>query len=109
MELPFVQLYKKLEAMQNAEPMNIAMAGFKLKNTLSDFGSVNRGVCVVDNGKLTSIEETYSIRREADGKVHSGKDGQPDKLLDEDCYVSMNIWACPAGFIDKLDKHFIFS
>ena len=102
----FTVLYKKLEAMQNAEPMNIAMAGFKLKNTLSDFGSVNRGVCVVENGKLTSIEETYSIRREDDGKVHSGKEGCPDKLLDEDCYVSMNIWACPAGFIDKLDRHF---
>ena len=102
----FTVLYKKLEEMQDAEPMNIAMAGFKLKNTLSDFGSVNRGVCVVENGKLTSIEETYSIRRESDGKVHSGKEGCPDKLLDEDCYVSMNIWACPAGFIDKLDAHF---
>ena len=102
----FSELYKKLEAMQDAEPMNIAMAGFKLKNTLSDFGSVNRGVCVVKDSKLASIEETYEIRREADGLVHSGKDGQPDKLLDEDSFVSMNIWACPAGFIDKLDKHF---
>ena len=102
----FTVLYEKLEEMQDAEPMNIAMAGFKLKNTLSDFGSVNRGVCVVESGKLTSIEETYSIRRESDGLVHSGKEGCPDKLLDDDCYVSMNIWACPAGFIDKLDKHF---
>lgn len=103
----FTELYKKLEAMQDTEPMNIAMAGFKLKNTLSDFGSVNRGVCVVEGGKLTSIRETYEIRRESDGLIHSGKDGQPDKLLDEDSFVSMNMWACPAGFIGKLDEKFV--
>ena len=61
----FTELYKKLQTMPQTEPMNIAMAGFELKNTLSDFGSVNRGVCKVDGEKLTSICETYNIRREA--------------------------------------------
>ena len=100
----FTELYKKLQTMPQTEPMNIAMAGFELKNTLSDFGSVNRGVCKVNGNKLSSICETYEIRREQDGLVHSGKD--IDKVLDESSCVSMNIWACPAGFIDKLDKHF---
>lgn len=100
----FTELYKKLQTMPQTEPMNIAMAGFELKNTLSDFGSVNRGVCKVNGNKLSSICETYEIRREQDGLVHSGKDS--DKVLDENSCVSMNIWACPAGFIDKLDKHF---
>lgn len=100
----FTELYKKLQTMPQTEPMNIAMAGFKLKNTLSDFGSVNRGVCKVNGNKLSSICETYEIRREQDGLVHSGKDS--DTVLDESSCVSMNIWACPAGFIDKLDKHF---
>lgn len=103
----FKVLYEQLENMQaHSDKMTIAMAGFKLKNTLSDFGSVNRGVCEVENGKLTRVCETYNIRRESDGKVHSGKEEQPDKLLDENSFVSMNIWACPAGFIDKLDKQF---
>ena len=100
----FTELYKKLQTMPQTEPMNIAMAGFELKNTLSDFGSVNRGVCKVNGNKLSSICETYEIRREQDGLVHSGKDS--DTVLDENSCVSMNIWACPAGFIDKLDKHF---
>ena len=100
----FTELYKMLQTMPQTEPMNIAMAGFELKNTLSDFGSVNRGLCKVNGNKLSSICETYEIRREQDGLVHSGKD--IDKVLDENSCVSMNIWACPAGFIDKLDKHF---
>ena len=101
----FVQLYAQLEKMQQqSDKMTISMAGFRLANTLSDFGSVNRGVCKVSGGKLEHIRETYNIRREADGQVHSGK--TEDKLLDENSCVSMNIWACPAGFIDRLDKHF---
>lgn len=100
----FVQLYEKLASMHDNEPLNIAMAGFELKNTLSDFGSVNRGVCKVSGSRLTSICETYEIHRETDGLVHSGK--QTDTIIDENSTVSMNIWACPAGFIDKLDNHF---
>lgn len=101
----FEGLYNKLlQFSDQTEKTNIAMAGFKLKNTLSEFGSVNRGVCTVSDGKLTSICETYEIRREPDGLLHSGT--VQDKLLDEDSVVSMNMWACPAGFIDKLDKRF---
>ena len=101
----FVQLYNALQGMQkHTEPMEIALAGFELKNTLSDFGSVNRGVCKVSGGKLGSIKETYNIRREQDGLVHSGK--ETDTILDENSIVSMNMWACPAGFIDKLAKRF---
>lgn len=101
----FVQLYKQLENVNESDgKTHIAMAGFKLANTLSDFGSVNRGVCQTNDGKLEHICETYNIRREADGAVHSGK--TQDKILDENSCVSMNIWACPAGFIDKLDKQF---
>lgn len=101
----FTELYKKLEQMnREAEPMSIAMAGFRLRNTLSDFGSVNRGVCKVNGEKLTSICETYDISRGGDGLVRSGRD--KDTVIDEDSFVSMNMWACPAGFIGKLDKHF---
>lgn len=80
------------------------MAGFILKNTLSDFGAVNRGVCEVKDSMLTDVVETYNIRRENDGKVYSGKEETAE--LDENCYVSMNMWACPDGFIDKLNGMF---
>lgn len=84
--------------------LHLGMAGFILKNTLSDFGAVNRGVCKAENGMMTDVVETYNIRREADGRVYSGKEDTAE--LDENCYVSMNMWGCPAGFIEKLCGRF---
>ncbi len=64
------------------------LAGFILKNTLSDNGSVARGVCEVENGYLKEINEITNIRdmkyEEADGKVIT---------LPDDTVVSMNMWA----------------
>ena len=102
----FVQLYEQLKQMQTVpgKPIPIALAGFELKNTLSDFGSVNRGVCKVKDGQLQSIKETYNIRREADGNIHCGK--ETDEIIPGDNPVSMNMWACPPEFITKLGEYF---
>lgn len=101
----FVKLHDYLTAEHKSDKLALSMAGFVLKNTLSEFGSVNRGVCKVDeNNFLLDVEETYNIRREADGKVYSGK--TETKELSEDCYVSMNMWGCPEGFIDRLYERF---
>ena len=101
----FVKLHDFLIEGQTGDKLKMAMAGFVLKNTLSDNGAVNRGVCKVDeNDMLVDVEETYNIRREADGRVLSGK--EETKKLSEDSYVSMNMWGCPAGFIEKLNERF---
>lgn len=84
--------------------LNMCLSGFILKNTLSRIGAVNRGVCVTENGLLKDVFETYNIRRENDGLIHSGTDD--DKLLDENSYVSMNMWGCPQGFFELLDEEF---
>lgn len=70
----------------------IAMAGFKLKNTLSENGGVTRGICQVENGHthITDVVETSNIimteiEAEADGVI-----------LDPESYVSMNMWGFPA-------------
>lgn len=103
----FVKLYDFLnEDHSDSDKIDLAMAGFILKNTLSEFGSVNRGVCKIDeNDLLVDVEETYNIRREKDGKVYSGENEAVE--LSEDSYVSMNMWGCPANFIDKLEERFI--
>ena len=102
----FVKLHDFLTKDHGNDKLHMGMAGFILKNTLSDFGSVNRGVCKLDDKNLlVDVEETYNIRREADGKVYSGEEETTE--LDENCYVSMNMWACPAGFIDKLEERFV--
>ena len=101
----FVKMHDFLVQEQNGDKLKMSMAGFILKNTLSDNGAVNRGVCKVDsNGMLVDVEETYNIRREFDGKVYCGKEESVE--LSEDSYVSMNMWGCPTGFIDKLNERF---
>ncbi len=67
------------------------MVGFKVKNTLSENGSVSRGVCEVDaEGNLVSMVERTSIERK-DGTVYY-RDGDRDVAISEDTPVSMNIF-----------------
>lgn len=84
--------------------LDLGMAGFILKNTLSENGTVTRGVCEVDDDNmLRTVRETYELRRCDDGKVYSLKTGQE---VSEDSYVSMNMWACTPCFIDALEDRF---
>lgn len=78
------------------------MAGFKLGNTLSENGTVTRGVCHTDqNGKLIKIKETYGVRR--NGDAATSEDGEKIPL---DCPVSMNMWGYTPDFLDELKKRF---
>ena len=80
----------------------LCMAGFILKNTLSDNGGVTRGLCRVDgDGFLTEVVETSDIVRVPGG---AAVQGQP---VDGDGYVSMNMWGFPsAAFMDVLSENF---
>ena len=80
---------------------NYGLVSYKLKDTLSDFGSVSRGVCKVSNGKLSSINEHLKIERR-DGII---KDFYSGNILDEDDYVSMNFWLCRSNFFNYLDSY----
>ena len=80
---------------------NYGLVSYKLKDTLSDFGSVSRGVCKVSNGKLSSINEHLKIERR-DGII---KDFNSGNTLDKDDYVSMNFWLCRSNFFNYLDSY----
>lgn len=78
-----------------------AMAGFVLKNTLSENGGVTRGICQVDgNGFLTDVVETKNIVKTAGGAEANGQ------TLDVNSYVSMNMWALQPEFVQVLDEGF---
>ena len=78
-----------------------AMAGFIMKNTLSENGGVTRGVCQVDGkGFLTDVVETKNIIKTAGGAAADGH------VLDSNGYVSMNMWALQPEFIPILDRGF---
>ena len=80
--------------------------GFMLKNTLSEHGAVNRGVCKTDdNGLLRSVEETKGIVRDENGVITGTYRGET-RTLDEYDTVSMSMWGFGADFMPKLEKRF---
>ena len=82
------------------------MAGYQLKNTLSDNGSVTRGVVEVDNnGYLKDVVETYNIFKSPAGAYTKNEDGTENKLP-ENCNVSMNMWGLYPEFLDVLEENF---
>ena len=87
-------------------PEPVCMAGFELRNTLSDNGGVTRGICRVDgNGALTGIDETKQIIRYMDGAAVRKDDGSLVTLA-PDSLVSMNMWGFMPGFMDILRQGF---
>lgn len=86
---------------------DMCMAGFILKNTLSDNGTVTRGICVADaNDYLTKVVETGGIQKCADGTVEH-EDNGADLKITLDFHVSMNMWGCQPKFIGELERGFV--
>lgn len=87
-------------------PFSFCMAGFILKNTLSDNGGVTRGVCTVDeNNMLVDVVETGDITKVPEGAAVP--DGDTMKPIDADSYVSMNMWGLTPQFIEGLEAGFV--
>ena len=85
---------------------DICMGGFILSNTLSDNGSVTRGVCQVDdNGILKTVNETYDIRMTDQGLTARDEQGAPVAVSPSQP-VSMNMWGLPVKFLDELERGF---
>lgn len=103
----FEQLYAWLQ--ETHEDYALAMAGFILKNTLSDNGGVTRGICEVADGHthVVGVHETPNIIKTPTGAEADGV------TLDPESYVSMNMWAFPASegcdpaFMKVLEDHFV--
>ena len=98
----YVLLHDFLEQYDPAHPEKLCMAGFVLKNTLSDNGAVTRGICRMnDAGYLTGVDETKGIEKTADGAQAGGK------VLDVDSLVSMNMWGLSPEFMGLLKDGFV--
>ena len=98
----FVLLHDFLENYTPEKPGDLCMAGFVLKNTLSDNGAVTRGICRMNaEGYLTGVDETSGIEKTADGAQAGGK------AVDADSLVSMNMWGLTPEFVTMLDQGFV--
>ena len=100
----FSTIYDYLVA--NEDESAYAMVGYRLRNTVTEHGSVARGVCEVENGKLTNITERTKIYKRGDDAAFTEDDGQTFTDLPGSTIVSMNLWGFSAGLIDQLWARF---
>lgn len=102
----FVAMHEALTGEEKeSDKEQIYLAGFVLKNTLSDNGGVTRGICSQDEeGCLTGIQETKNIIRTESGAAAMTNDGLVD--IDPESLVSMNMWGLMPSFVDTLRSGF---
>lgn len=103
----FVKLHDFLVSGENlGREFTMGMGGFILKNTLSDNGTVTRGVSVVDgNGLLSQVHETTGIEMGEDGQIKCDSE-EVQKWISPEDKVSMNMWAGYPKFLDFLAEDF---
>ncbi len=91
----------------NSPDYHFCMAGFILGNTLSEHGTVTRGICkVTEQDLLSKVEETFALKRQ--GTMAVGKDSMGKEiLLDLNTLVSMNMWGFTPNFLEVLEEDFV--
>lgn len=106
----FAALGERLQSYRRIEEEQYCLVGYALGATLTEAGTVSRGVCTVDaRGALKSIDEHTKIAREGEKIVDRG--GVEPVELPEQAVVSMNCWGFTEPFLQRLDKelHTFFS
>ena len=85
---------------------DMCMGGFILENTLSDNGTVTRGVCQVnEDGTLRDVTETFDIEWK-DGSLKANDEQGNPVSVNPDQHVSMNMWGLPPRFLEELETGF---
>ena len=90
----------------SAKENDYCMVGYMLGNTVTEHGSVARGVCCADDkGNLADIVERLRIEK-YEGGIHFTEDGETWEDLSADTIVSMNMWGFTPNFLDQLAEQF---
>jgi hypothetical protein len=100
------QSYRALAAHLNSATSDYAVMGFVLRNTLSQFGSVARAVCNVnEGGYLDTILELKNVEREGGHAGNIDSEGHETRLTGDEI-VSMNMWGFTPHVFDQLHEQF---
>ena len=86
---------------ENETPHHYAMLGYQLRNTVTEFGSVARGVCHVENGFLHDITERTKIFKRGDDAAFT-EDGVTFTPISGDTLVSMNFWGFTPQILEEI-------
>ena len=102
----FKTIYDALCKAEDTDKFDYCMVGYEVGKTVTENGSVARGVCYTDeNGYLTEVVERTRIEK-YDGGIHYTEDGENWVDLTEDTIVSMNMWGFTPSFLDEIEKGF---
>ena len=100
----FKVIYDQLSS--GTDPNGYCMVGYELCKTVTENGSVARGVCSTDeNGYLTVVTERTRIEQ-YEGGIHYTEDGENWVDLADDTIVSMNMWGFMPSFLDEVKARF---
>lgn len=85
---------------------NHCIITYPITSTLSEYGTVSRGICAVENGKLVKIVEHTKVSRKGGKLIHTAEDGR-EILIPEDAPANMNLFGFQQSFFDILDRECI--
>ncbi len=101
----FEKIYNFLKNTNDDVKYHYAMVGYRIKNTVTEQGTVSRGICESDeNGMLKSIVERTKIGIK-DGNIYYTED-DVDYALDPEALVSMNLWGFTTSYLEECKKRF---
>ncbi len=100
-KLGFQAVYDFLRTEQTGHTLPFCMVAYEMGKTITDSGSVARGICQVENGKLQTITERTRIEKR-EGGIYFTEDGENWVFVAADTPVSMNLWGFPRGAMAQL-------
>ena len=102
----FKTIYDALCKAQDGDKFDYCMVGYEVGKTVTENGSVARGVCYADEkGFLTEVIERTRIEK-YEGGIHFTEDGENWVDLSEDTIVSMNMWGFTPSFLEEIERGF---
>jgi len=83
-----------------------ALVGYELRNTVTEHGTVARGICAVEDGCLTGVVERTKIKKDGADAAFTEDDGATWTHLPGESVVSMNFWGFRHSMLDELERRF---
>lgn len=102
----FRVIYNRLLTQRDDELYRFSMVGYLIENTLTEHGSVTRGVCQTDGGFLTAIDERLRIEKHGNLIEYTEDDSKTWTKIEPGTIVSMNLWGFTQGILSELETGF---
>lgn len=102
----FRVIYNHLLTQRDDELYRFSMVGYLIENTLTEHGSVTRGVCQTDGRFLTAVDERLRIEKHGNLIEYTEDDGKTWTKIEPGTIVSMNLWGFTQGILSELETGF---